>query len=181
MSIPAFNGHGLLPEGLYVCDLEELRIRFVDGFPLSTTRTSICDKFARWLGKLAMLLPAGTQWVDGSYVTIKTDPEDIDVVTFCDGIFLDALTPAIEDQIEIHANGQEDTVPEYGTHSILIGVYPKGHPGYPLYAAERSYFRKWWGEFYPPKDTTDGPPAGEPKGYLQMVFGDPNRVPDVNK
>jgi len=37
---------------------------------------------------------AGLQWVYGSFVTAKTEPGDLDVVTFCDYSLLNRLGPA---------------------------------------------------------------------------------------
>ena len=70
----------LLEPGFHVMTLAELRSRCVAAFPLSKTRAQVMDG----LEKLADLLRSqaifGDMWIDGSFMTQKTDPEDVDVV-----------------------------------------------------------------------------------------------------
>ncbi len=181
-SIPDFNEYGFLPDGVYPCDDTALRTRFVDGFPDSPTRLGIYEGFIRWRQKAQQMVPAGTQWVNGSYVTTIMDPEDIDVVTFCDASLLDSLDAETEERIERHLNGQEANQPRYMTHSILVGVYPPNHAQWVLYEAERKYWLKWWGRYFLKKEK-NAPrmaPDGTPKGFLLMIMGDASEVPHVS-
>lgn len=79
MPIPDFNELGLLPEGLHTATLDEIRQRF--GRPtLSNRRYELFQGLRELLDELA-----GSQIVDhiivnGSFVTEKQDPGDIDLI-----------------------------------------------------------------------------------------------------
>src|SRR5438552_1466057 len=79
MPIPDLNTDGLLPTGLFDCTLEEIRQRF-GSFQGSERRP-------RLFGRLQELVVAMRQsglfeeaLIDGSFVTRKADPNDIDLI-----------------------------------------------------------------------------------------------------
>jgi len=58
---------------------------FVERFTNSDTRSNLFDRYCVFNALLAELMPEGyTQWIDGSFVSQKQNPNDIDVVTFVD-------------------------------------------------------------------------------------------------
>src|SRR5438105_4983151 len=79
MPIPPLDEHGLLPTGIHDCTLDELRVRF-GSFQDSDRRPQLFQKLqtlvaeARTAGFLRGLL------IDGSFVTAKSNPNDIDLV-----------------------------------------------------------------------------------------------------
>jgi hypothetical protein len=79
MPIPALNADGLLPTGLFNCTLPEVRARF-GVFRGSDHRARL---FAR-LEELALLMRSSGLFealiIDGSFVTAKPAPNDVDVV-----------------------------------------------------------------------------------------------------
>ena len=79
MPIPALNADGLLPVGLFDCSLPELQARF-GGFRGSDHRARL---FAR-LEELALVMRSSGLFqaliIDGSFVTGKPAPDDIDLV-----------------------------------------------------------------------------------------------------
>jgi len=158
-----------------------LKSRFVDQFPDSTGRGDLYGKFTRWRSEAANIIPAAIQWVNGSYVTTNPKPHDVDVVTFCDGDFLDTLAEELEETIENHLNGREATIPDYGTYSILIGARLSTHPDFAIFEAERRYFRKWYGQFNSSKAASNDPRIDQPKGFLELTIGDQNLVPAISQ
>ncbi|MCX6928162.1 MAG: hypothetical protein NT154_33875 [Verrucomicrobia bacterium] len=79
MPIPALNADGLLPAGLFDCTLRELQARF-GVFRGSDHRARL---FAR-LEELALVMQSSGLFealvIDGSFVTAKSVPNDIDLV-----------------------------------------------------------------------------------------------------
>ncbi len=79
MPIPPFDEHGLLPDGVHECTLDEAGARF-GSFQGSDRRPNLWRKLVRFvieaktLGRVRFLL------LDGSFVTAKLDPNDIDFV-----------------------------------------------------------------------------------------------------
>lgn len=79
MPIPEFDDRGLLPDGLHECAMEEVRERF-GRFQRTDQRCKLYDALAAFIGDVRS---AGVvRWVaiDGSFVTAKPDPGDIDMV-----------------------------------------------------------------------------------------------------
>ncbi len=77
MTLPPFNQSGDLPEGIHSAGLDEVLARFGDG---NKQRRQVSDNLqrivalARGTGKLARFL------LFGSYVTAKSEPNDVDVI-----------------------------------------------------------------------------------------------------
>lgn len=56
---------------------------FVDSFPLDSTRHQILTNFERFLEKLRLkIYPHFSIWINGSFVTQKLNPNDIDFLIF---------------------------------------------------------------------------------------------------
>ncbi|MBI1924110.1 hypothetical protein HYR99_07650 [Candidatus Poribacteria bacterium] len=80
MAIPALQANGCLPPGLYLASLDEIWERFgstSEQRRLLFQRLQTFVTLARHVGSLRM-------FVNGSYVTAKTHPGDIDVVIWVD-------------------------------------------------------------------------------------------------
>lgn len=75
-SIPAFRGDGYLPEGLFQATLAEITFRFGTS---SRRRRFLTLRLRRWT-ELARQTGAERMFVDGSFVTAKEHPSDIDAV-----------------------------------------------------------------------------------------------------
>ena len=79
MPIPALNADGFLPTGVFDCSLAEVRSRF-GNFKGSDTRQRL---FARLEELIAAMTRSGLferLLLDGSFVTAKPAPNDIDLV-----------------------------------------------------------------------------------------------------
>jgi hypothetical protein len=75
-AIPPFRADGYLPEGLYVASEPEVLFRFGAS---TRRRRRLALRLRRWI-PLARQVGARRLLVDGSFVTAKTDPNDVDVV-----------------------------------------------------------------------------------------------------
>ena len=78
MPIPSFRPDGYLPEGLHLATEAELMERFGKTTP---RRQHLAGRMARWL-ELARAVGARRLLVDGSFVTSKDEPGDIDAVVW---------------------------------------------------------------------------------------------------
>ena len=78
------NGN-LFPYKLIETDLEMFKQVFVFDFPFSTTRKRIFENYLIYLDNLRETVDSPFyQWIDGSFITNRRDPKDIDFVTFLD-------------------------------------------------------------------------------------------------
>src|SRR5262245_35809342 len=95
-TIPPFRPDGYLPEGVYVCSEAEVIFRFGSS---NRRRRRLALRLRRWL-ELGRQVGARRLLVDGSFVTTKEEPHDIDSVIFLPEDFTRQLerefAPALE-------------------------------------------------------------------------------------
>lgn len=91
-----FNDEGCLPKGIYRLTLEEVENHFVDG--KSQRRQDIFEEFKVHLRDIHETRCCLNHWIDGSFVTLKENPGDIDTLTEFDGVKVDEL--GIKDKLE---------------------------------------------------------------------------------
>jgi hypothetical protein len=77
--IPPFNENGCLPEGIYDCTIDEAAERF-GAFQSSNQRPRLWDRFRDFVREAKACGLVDAVLVDGSFVTAKADPNDIDLV-----------------------------------------------------------------------------------------------------
>ena len=92
LAIPPFEPTGLLPAGVHPAQWS----LFVDRFGASTRRRG---QLAKLEIALRLLRDAGCArvFVGGSFVTAKSEPNDIDVAWDVDGVDIDVLDPVFLD------------------------------------------------------------------------------------
>ena len=172
--IPGFqvlDGHDydVLPDGVYSTDEATFYDRFVGQMPESTTREDICRGFMQLRGESRERGILARQWVDGSFVESKPDPEDVDVVTFCDYDELNALRDEDQRFVEERLAAGEATKMPYRTHTFLVPSCNSEHEYYGVFEHYRRYWRTWFG-------TTR---TGQRKGIIEMAIGNPNHAPRI--
>ena len=171
---------GLLPDGVFPGTEDDLKQRFVEAFPGSLTRATIFAGYLRLRNEVVGYGISATQWVDGSFVEAKLNPNDVDVVSFCDNQLVNGLSWAEREAIWSRLNGQERTIERYQTHGFLVVVYPLGHRYHVLFERSRKYWRDWFGRarFHP--DDPMVAETGVPKGFIELTLGDSTKAPKVS-
>lgn len=81
----------LFQPGIQVVSLGELRRVCVGTFPGNVRRQTLFGLLEKYLVQFTLLHAHFTFWIDGSFVTSKTNPGDIDVVVWFDVQEIDAL------------------------------------------------------------------------------------------
>src|SRR5688572_26578012 len=81
----------LLPEGFHSKALADIRTLCVDNpqFARSSTRERIMGRLDAAVKRLADAGIVGELWIDGSFLTQKINPEDVDLSLKVDGDFYD--------------------------------------------------------------------------------------------
>lgn len=82
-----FNEEGCLPKGIYDMSISEFEELFSKN--KSDKRKYIMDYYKEYLEKLLNSGYVLNHWVDGSFVTLKEEPNDIDTLTEIDGLKCD--------------------------------------------------------------------------------------------
>lgn len=79
MAIPALNTDGLLPEGIHSCGFDEIKARF-GRFQDSDQRPQLFGRLEELMAELRKSSLIVALVVNGSFVTAKAAPNDVDVL-----------------------------------------------------------------------------------------------------
>lgn len=85
--IPPFRDDGYLPDGLHLADEAEVIFRFGTA---TNQRRRLALRVRRWI-ELARGVSARRLLVDGSFVTAKPEPNDVDAVVWLADDFVDRV------------------------------------------------------------------------------------------
>jgi uncharacterized protein DUF6932 len=91
----------LLPRGFHVREIPALHGEFVEAFPESETRESLLSDMVALVDQLQKEKIVGDIWLDGSFVTEKVNPNDIDFILVVESSLYDEGTAA-QRQLMIH-------------------------------------------------------------------------------
>jgi hypothetical protein len=143
--IPNFDAQGLLPKGVHPATWKEVRERFGG----SERREELLKKLREALN---LLRAAGCRrvYIDGSFVTAKQMPNDIDVCWDISGVEADALDPLFFD----FDDGRAAQKARFGAEFFPANV-PEGITG------------KTFLEFFQVDKQT-----GAPKGIIELFLDD---------
>jgi hypothetical protein len=95
--IPAFRIDGYLPEGLYLAAEAEVMFRFGAS---TARRRRLALRLRRWI-ELIRQVGASRLLVDGSFVTAKQEPNDVDAVVLLPPYFEQQIERGIEPALEL--------------------------------------------------------------------------------
>ena len=132
--------NGLLPPGLHVVTEQQFRDVFVTPFPAASSRHRLFLRWERHKAAISSIIPIEKQWIDGSFVTDRANPRDIDVVNFISADDIDKLTVGQQALLENLVVGH-NTRDVWGIDSFLVPVVSDGDPRHPLTRKQESYWQ----------------------------------------
>jgi len=138
-SVPEFPP--LLQVGWHSPAVAELRRMCVERFPQSATRKRLWERLVRILGRVNELGIRSEFWLDGSFMTEKLDPADLDFLLHLDMATLERLTPP---QKELFCAFRDRTLGSECDSHILV-TWPPGHDAYEEGELTRAYYHSHWG------------------------------------
>ncbi|MFW5692695.1 MAG: DUF6932 family protein [Thermoguttaceae bacterium] len=97
--IPAFRDDGYLPDGLHVATEAEVTFRFGSS---TMRRRRLILRFRRWM-ELARATNAKRFLLDGSFVTSKEQPNDIDAVVWLAEDFAEQVAQGSDCALELES------------------------------------------------------------------------------
>lgn len=124
----------LLEPGLHEKNLNAIEELCVHSFKNKSKRLLIYNKFCEFLDLLVQLHIHIELLIDGSFVTEKEEPDDIDVVGFANGDELNNLNPIQKDLLLELVNGKAKK--EYFTDFYFVDSRNEE-----MYITYRSYWR----------------------------------------
>jgi hypothetical protein len=154
-----FNNHGYLEAGIHPATVEEIEEHLVKAFPTSTTRAEIATGYKQHRAELEKLGIQVEQLLDGSFISTKNDPSDVDMVCFADAASIDALPPHQQLALRLLVISSFSK-PTYRCDAYFCPSVPVGHPDYETCRTSKKY---WLGEFGYDRHEV-------PKGILQLFI-----------
>ena len=122
--------------------IELLRQQCVDRFPLSRTRARIMTGLTEVIERLSQYRVAGELWVDGSFLTEKINPGDVDIVLRVQSQVYDDGTTEQRETIDwIGENLKEYNLCD----SYVFPEFPEDDPSYSLGKERRDYWNDLFG------------------------------------
>lgn len=95
----------LLPPGRHVMRMDDLHKLAVLNFPTSATRSVLFQELSRLHSDLEAANVVCELWIDGSFLTEKIDPNDIDLTFSCFASDFDNLDQVLRNDIMTILNG----------------------------------------------------------------------------
>lgn len=115
----------IFPPNLTKINLEDFWKQFVDNFKDSKTRKIIWEGYKRYLRDYPGINEGFLQWLNGSYITTKLDPRDIDLVSFISFKDFDSLgSKVFEPFLTFYGISKE----KYMVDGYLVSVYSEDDP-----------------------------------------------------
>ena len=128
----------LLPPGRHPMLLPDLRKLCVTGFPLSTGREYLMRSVEALCTAVSTALIPSEIWVDGSFLTQKMDPGDVDLVV----VVPSATLPGTAQQQQVLSRVANKNFGPALCDSYVIVDYPNGHTNYGISEIMRAYWIK---------------------------------------
>lgn len=120
-----YDSNGYLVSGFHKINIPTFIENFVDSYPTSKTRREIFEGYCKYCRILSTFNFVNKQWINGSYVTKKLDPNDIDIVYIVDSKAIDSNKFLISYIKKLKSD--YDTVWEkYKCDTHFITEYPEG-------------------------------------------------------
>ena len=132
----------LLQPGLHDMSAGDMKALVVDNFPLSTRRAMLWQNLTALIDQLKALSMPCKVWVDGSFLTEKIDPDDVDFVADFPIHVIENATPAQEallNQLVAHAFCKIQKL-----HSFVMFDAPIVHKDY---ATSSNIHEQWKRDF----------------------------------
>ena len=180
--LPAFeSATGALPVGRYPTTLAEIQAAYVDAPELaaSTTRAEIWSHFESATTELRRIVPVAYVWVAGSFITTKVDPDDIDVVYWCEDRLVDLVSNFRDKQIleffaknEVRGRTGLRVDTRYGRWHVHPDADRIPTAQHQSYSQTRGYWDDFWlrsrsGAKTDPRVREDALPR---RGYLEVIL-----------
>lgn len=141
--MPYFNADGYLPAGIHDMTLQQIETELVLPFSTSITRSLIFEGYRRHHRELEATGISIDQFVDGSFVTNKNNPGDVDLVCFYLANDVEALSDTKKGVLHALLGGRATRATRF-CDAYSCSMVPESDP---LFARTRARRKYWLGEF----------------------------------
>ncbi len=137
----SFDIRGFLkPYGKNNIQAEQLKTEFVDPFEEESSRHQLFSQYLQYQAELIRLLAdeKWKQWINGSFISNKTQPKDIDLVN------LIAFETVERHEKELGTLLGETAKKNYGMDAYVLKVYPQNHQHHIRSQSDLLYWEHWF-------------------------------------
>lgn len=135
----------LLPQGLHPKTIEELEKLCVLEFSDSQLRPEIMAGFKVLYERLVQLEVQGELWVDGSFLTHKPEPQDIDFIVLVSHADFFAASGARKEYFDWLIDNEDEPKRIFYCHTQLVLFAEETHPQYDSLENDKAHWRRIYG------------------------------------
>ena len=155
------KGH-LLPYEKIEINIEEFEEFFIKNFNSDSTRNEIYKSYKRYVSDFKKkITPNFSQWIDGSFVTQKMNPNDIDFVTLIDHEIYNEKRTLIDGHFRL-----KEAKKIYNVDAYTVEIYNEDHNKYSISKIDLVYWDNWFS-----KTKKDWTKKTFPKGFVEIIYG----------
>ncbi len=141
-----FNENGYLEPGFHNKDIIEVEDKLVTNFNDSTTRKAIIEGYRAFIRKFKECgINVVEHWIDGSFVSTKENPNDIDMLFIIDKEALDNLPHDAQNIFSQELFNKNVAIEKYKCDVYLLVRVPEEDPNYLKFVNKRNYWRGQFG------------------------------------
>lgn len=141
--------------------LNEFKENFVGPFEKTSSRHEIFENYIRYVEEFKKeITPKFKQWIDGSFVTNKVNPRDIDIVNIVDYEIAKENYDLLREKFL-----NKDSLKAYKIDAYIVRVFPAGHRDYSKTVSDLLYWEHWFG-----KSKKNRAKKRFPKGFIELSF-----------
>jgi len=143
-------------------DFGQFKEWFVDDFDAASSRKAIFEEYKRFLLDFRQTVTNDfVQWINGSFVSNKANPGDIDFVTLIDHQTFRRHEAIIEKQFTLWGAMRNYK----NLDAYTIKLFPEGHREHVLTKSDLLYWKDWFGH-----TQLNRAKRSFPKGYVEIQF-----------
>ncbi len=150
-----------MPYNRTVLSLEEFEAFFVVDFPLSSKRKEIFANYKSYLEAFQQEISSNfTQWLDGSFITQKVSPKDLDFVTLLDFEIANSKSELLRSKLL-----KQGAMDFFGLDAYLVEVFPENHKNHFITQSDLAYWNNWFS-----RTSENRVGKSFPKGFIEISF-----------
>lgn len=135
----------LLPEGFHRLSIDDVRKLCVDPYPDSIVRGDIMAGLCAIVERIAHLKLECEIWLDGSFITQKQDPEDVDFIIFAPMSMLGTENPELDKFIDWMNDKKDEPKTLFKCHTQIIFEGATNEYANDLIGDTRNHYRRIFG------------------------------------
>jgi len=158
-----FDNKGyLIPYEKIEVSLPQFEEFFVKSFSPESSRHGIFENYKKFIYDFSKeVSPNFTHWVDGSFVTNKMNPNDIDFTTLIQHQTYKSNRELIDSKFRLKGGKTN-----YNVDAYTVEVLPEEHKKYSICKIDLVYWDNWFS-----KTKKNWAKKSFPKGYIEIKFG----------